>query len=407
MVELYEKESRLGGLCRTETAGDFRFDYTGHALHFRTDFFRNLVFDLIGDQLEQRTRQAWIFSKGVYTNYPFQANLYGLPREVVTECIYEYAREHFRAEKRPIKTFEDWILAHFGQGIAEHFMVPYNSKLYRRHPRELAPDCGGRFVPASDLKLLIQGAMAPAEGHLGYNASFHYPKAGGMETLIRGVEKLAGVAHLDEAIVRVQATERRVINSHGETIPYNALISTQPLPELIRSLENAPPEVTAAAARLAHVSVLNINFGVRGDLGDKHWVYVPEAEYAFYRIGFPHNFSSAMAPAGHSSIYVEVSYDPKQGIDQEWAINRCADDLVRMGVLRDRKQIVSTRALDIPYAYVIFDHAREKALGTIKAFLNEAGIFPSGRFGCWEYHSMEDSFLSGKDAGAAAAARLS
>jgi len=406
-VELYEKESRLGGLCRTETAGDFRFDYTGHGLHFRTDFFREFVFGLIGDQLEQRTRHAWVFSKGVYTNYPFQANLYGLPREVITECIYEYAKEHFRSEKRPVRTFEDWILGHFGQGIADHFMIPYNLKLYRRHPCELAPDCGGRFVPSSDLKLLLQGAMTPVEGHLGYNASFHYPKAGGIETLIRGMAKLAGGVRLNEAIVKVRPAGRTVISAQGKTIPYDALISTQPLPELIRSLENPPPGVIAAAGQLAHVSVLNINFGVRGDLGNKHWVYVPEAEYAFYRIGFPHNFSSSMAPAGHSSIYVEVSYDPKQGIDQEWAKDRCAADLVRMGVLQDRHQIVSCKVLNIPYAYVIFDHARAKALSTIKAFLDQAGIFLSGRFGCWEYHSMEDSFLSGKDAGAAAAACLS
>ncbi len=406
-VELYEKESRLGGLCRTETAGDFHFDYTGHALHFRTDFFRELVLGLIGNQLEQRTRHSFVFSKGVYTNYPFQANLYGLPREVITDCIYEYAKEHFRAEKRPVNNFEDWILGHFGRGIADHFMIPYNSKLYRRHPRELAADCGGRFVPSSDLKLLLQGAMTPVEGHLGYNASFYYPNAGGMETLIRGMAKLASGVCLNEAIVRVRPAARTVINAQGKTIPYDALIATQPLPELVRSLEDAPPEVIAAASQLAHVSVLNINFGVRGDLGSKHWVYVPEAEYVFYRVGFPHNFSSAMVPAGHSSIYVEVSYDPREAIDQECIKNRCAADLVRMGVLQDRNQIVSSKVLNIPYAYVIFDHARAKALSTIKAFLDQAGIFPSGRFGCWDYHSMEDSFLSGKDAGTAAAARLS
>jgi protoporphyrinogen oxidase len=406
-VELYEKESRLGGLCRTETEGDFRFDYTGHALHFRTDFFRELVFGLIGDQLEQRTRHSLVFSKGVYTNYPFQANLHGLPREIVTACIYEYAKEHFRLEERPVNNFEDWIVSHFGQGIADHFMIPYNSKLYRRHPRELAPDCGGRFVPSSDLKLLIQGALTPGDGSLGYNANFYYPTMGGMETLIRGIARLAGGVRLNEAIVKIRSVERTVVTSHGKTIHYDALISTQPLPELVRSLEDAPPEVIAAASELAHVSVLNINFGVRGDLGSKHWVYVPEAEYVFYRFGFPHNFSPSMVPAGHSSIYIEVSYDPKETINQERIKERCIADLVRMGVLQDHKQIVSSKVLNIPYAYVIFDHARAKAVSTIKGYLDQMGIFTSGRFGCWDYYSMEDSFLSGTDAGVAVATALS
>ena len=405
-IELFEKESRPGGLCRTESADGFHFDYTGHALHFRSDLFRDLVFSLIGDQLEQRTRKSCIFSKGIYTQYPFQANLYGLPREVIVDCVSEYARECFRTEKRQILTFEDWILAHFGQGIADHFMIPYNSKIYRRHPRELAPDCGGRFVPKSDLKMLLEGALTPSTENLGYNASFFYPKTGGMETLVQGLANLVGGARVNEAITKVLPADRSVVTSQGKTLRYETLISTQPLPQLIGAIEGAPAEVRAAASRLAHVSVLNLNFGVRGDLGDKHWVYVPEKEYPFYRIGFPSNFAPAMAPPGHSSIYVEVSYDPKSGIDAAQTTDECIKALLQMQVLKNRDQIVSTKIIDIPFAYVIFDHARSEALRVINAFLDQAGIIPAGRFGSWDYYSMEDSFLSGKEAGALAASRL-
>lgn len=405
-VELFEKEARPGGLCRTESVDGFHFDYTGHFLHFRSDVFRDLVFGLIGDQLEQRSRKAQIFSKGVYTDYPFQANLHGLPRDVVVDCLYEYAREFFSAEKRPVRTYEDWILAHFGQGIADHFMIPYNSKLYRRHPRELSPDCGGRFVPHSDLKLLLEGAIASSTRNSGYNASFYYPRAGGMETLIQGLAKLVGAVRVNEAIVKVRLADRTVVTSDGRTVHYDGLISTQPLPELIRAMEDAPAEVRAAADQLAHVSVLNINLGVRGGLIDKHWVYVPEEEYSFYRIGFPSNLASSMAPPGRSSISAEVSYDPKEGIDVEQATTRCLEDLLRMNVLEDRDQVVSVKTIDIPHAYVILDLARSDALRVIDRFLDQAGIMSAGRFGSWDYYSMEDSFMSGKNAGAMAAERL-
>jgi protoporphyrinogen oxidase len=406
-VELYEREDRPGGLCRTEHVDGFHFDYTGHALHLCGDVFRDVVFGLVGNQLEQRDRKSQIFSKGVYTDYPFQANLHGLPPEIVVDCIYEYAREWFSEKKRPVRTYEDWILAHFGQGIADHFMIPYNAKLYRRHPRELSPDAGGRFVPRSDLKLLLEGAIASPTGNLGYNASFYYPRAGGIETLIQSLAALVGGARVNEAIVKVRPSDRTVITSDGKIVTYDGLISTQPLPELIRAVEDAPAEVRAAADRLTHVSVLNINYGVRGDLGDTHWVYVPEKDYSFYRIGFPNSFASSMSPPGHSSIYTEVSYDPEEGIDVEQAKTRCIEDLLRMNVLEDRDQVASVKVIDIPYAYVVFDQVRSDALQVINGFLDQAGIISAGRFGSWDYYSMEDSFMSGKNAGAMAAERLS
>src|SRR5207237_3187367 len=42
---------------------------------------------LLGDNVHWQDREAWIYSKGVYTRYPFQGSLYGLPPEVIKECV--------------------------------------------------------------------------------------------------------------------------------------------------------------------------------------------------------------------------------------------------------------------------------------------------------------------------------
>ena len=42
---------------------------------------------LLGKNVHWQNREAWIFSKGVYTRYPFQGALYGLPAQVIGECI--------------------------------------------------------------------------------------------------------------------------------------------------------------------------------------------------------------------------------------------------------------------------------------------------------------------------------
>ncbi|MFP4163577.1 MAG: protoporphyrinogen/coproporphyrinogen oxidase [Chitinispirillaceae bacterium] len=395
---LFEKEPRAGGLCRTERDGDFFYDYTGHLLHFRTETFRELVFSLIGSKLEKRNRSAWIHSKDVYTRYPFQANLFGLPPEVVADCVYEYSKQYFRETKGEVKTFEDWIRAYFGDGIAAHFMIPYNRKLYKRHPRELTPDCTGRFVPSSNLKLLLMGALSDMGEGLGYNSHFFYPRHGGIETLVRSIAVKLDDLNLNESVVSIDSAGKVITTSRGERVPYDFLVSTQPIPELVQSIDEAELSLTEEVKKLKHVSVLNINLGVRGDLGDKHWVYVPEDEFIFHRLGFPHNFSDYMAPEDHGSIYVEISYDPQEGIDVEWARKKTVEDLIRMGIISSEDQIVSEKIMDIPYGYVIFNSDRRKALKKINGILDEMRIYSAGRFGSWEYSSMEDAFFLGAGA---------
>lgn len=392
---LFEKETRAGGLCRTEREGEFLFDYTGHLLHFSTDFFKNYVLTLIGNILEQKNRDAWIYSKNVYTRYPFQANLFGLPRDVISECIYEYSKQYFTENKPDIKSFEEWIRAYFGDGIARHFMIPYNSKIYRVHPRELTPEAGGRFVPSSNLMMLLNGALCDMSGTHGYNSHFFYPTNGGIESMVSAMTADLHNVNLDESVDKIIPSEQILITSHGRRVRYDFIISTQPLPLLVSSIDDVPSSVKDASAKLRAVSVLNINLGIKGNLGDKHWIYVPEEEYLFHRLGFTNNFSTAMAPEGHSSIYLEISYNSKNGIDAEQAKNKCIDDLIKMGVLHNREQVVCEKTLDIPYGYVLFDNHRQESLKRIKNYLQSKNIYSAGRFGSWEYSSMEDAFLLG------------
>lgn len=393
--ELYERETRLGGLCRTEEQDGFLFDYTGHLLHFRNDYFRCIVTSLIGDQLEQRTRSAWIYSKGVFTRYPYQANLYGLPSDVIVECIYEYSRQHFAPRHEHISTFAEWITAHFGEGIGRHFMVPYNRKLYRRHPAQMTPDCMGRFVPQSDLKQLLRGAVSDRSESLGYNSTFLYPAHGGIEALVRALAGPLHNIHTGETVERIELPARRLHTSRGEQIEYGHVISTQPITQLVKSLEGAPPHVHEAADRLKHVGVLNVNLGIRGTMDDRHWVYVPEERFAFHRMGFPVNFSRAVAPEGHGSIYLEISYDPAEGIDPDHTVESCIKGLLEMGIVRHEEDIVARKVMDLPFAYVVYDSDRAGALAAVQGFLREQGIYSVGRFGAWEYTSMEDAFMQG------------
>jgi protoporphyrinogen oxidase len=393
---ILEKCDRPGGLCKTENENGFSFDYTGHLLHFRTPYVENLVMESMGPDLFKRKRSAWIFSKGTYTKYPFQANLHGLPESVVEECVYEFCLSYLDNNKREIKTFHDWIIRNFGNGIGRHFMIPYNQKLWRRHPEELTCDWLGRFVPKPDLKTVIRGALSGDVSDLGYNVSFYYPKTGGIESLVKNLSGRINNIDLNQEVIKINVEQRKVYTHKGKIYPFDVLVSTLPITDLVNLLDDKPREVLQAANDLNCVSVLNINLGIKGNIKEKHWVYIPEHHFLFYRIGFPNNFSNETVPPGHSSIYTEISYDPGCRIDQKEAREKVIADLLSIGVLKKRSDIVTEKIMDIPCAYVIFDKKREQNLAKIRSFLKRNRVYSAGRYGEWKYSSMEDAVLDGE-----------
>src|SRR5262249_14348973 len=97
---LVEAEDRAGGLVRTEVTGGFSFDWTGHWLHARDPQMRALISErwLAGNLLEVQ-RRALIYSEGVWTTFPYQFHLHGLPAETIADCLIGFAE---RDQNRPL-----------------------------------------------------------------------------------------------------------------------------------------------------------------------------------------------------------------------------------------------------------------------------------------------------------------
>ena len=162
-------------------------------------------------------------------------------------------------------------------------------------------------------------------------------------------------------------------------------------------LVHAPQTIRDAAARLRSVTVYDINIGVdRADLSDQHWLYFPEPEYRFYRVGFPSNFSGTVAPPGCGSMYVEASAFPEEQIDEPTLREHVLDGLRRSNILRPSDTILVWDAVRIECGYVLYDLARSASLAEIFAYLRQHDLLSVGRYGAWEYDSMEGAILSGK-----------
>ena len=400
----FERQDRPGGLVRSERVSGYTFDYTGHLLHLAQERSRALVLKELGLQGKLRTvrRRSFVYSHGVYTRYPFQSNTHGLPLDVVSGCVRGFVEARLResARRRPAApgTFEDWIVRSFGEGIARHFMRPYNTKLWGVPPAGMTTEWMGRFVPRPGLADVLRGALADRQDASGYNASFYYPQRGGIETLSKALARRVRV-RTGLAALAVDVRRRTVRFSDGSSARYGRLISSLPLKALVGLMPGAPARIRGAARRLRAVDVLNVNFGVAGRVvSDKHWVYVPEPAFPFYRVGFPHNFSPHMAPSGCSSLYAEISHSKDRPVDKSKAPGRVREGLEAMGILKPRDRVAATFVAEIPGAYVVYDSHRTQAVGEIQSFLRENRIISTGRWGNWEYGSMEDAIWEGAEA---------
>lgn len=402
---LFEKNERPGGLVRSERVAGFTFDYTGHLLHTREERTRRLVLDTLGLRraFAPVQRDAWVWSHGRFTRAPFQANLYGLPPAVVRECLEGILKAHNvparpASKRKGFQSFEDWNLRYFGGGIYRHFMEPYNTKLWGVHPSRMSTDFMGRFVPKPSLTQVFEGALRDQVCPLGYNANFIYPKRGGIGILTEAFARRVQV-HCGLEAVAVDPKRREVILSDGQLVRYSRLVSTLPLTKLVDRIKGAPAEVRRARRRLRASSVLNVNLGIVGrDISSKQWIYVPEPDLPFYRVGFYHNFSRALVPPGASSVYAEISYSPERPIDKRAAPAQVKAGLMKMGLLRRSDRIAAQWVADIEDAYVVYDAHRAEAVGRIQAWLKTQGIISTGRWGRWEYSAMEDAIWAGAEA---------
>ncbi|MBN1609348.1 MAG: NAD(P)-binding protein [Polyangiaceae bacterium] len=394
---IFEKASAPGGHVVTIEEGGYRFDRTGHLLHLKDDTLRALVLELLhGDALEVERRSV-VWSHGVMTRYPFQANSLGLPPEVAYECVLGFVQAQASRSKPVPKSFEDYCHIHFGAGISRHFMLPYNSRLWGVSPQEITAEWCGRFVPLPTLEDVIAGAVGHARRDLGYNAHFLYPRLG-IGELSAGLHRRLGHVELDKAPLGVDFRARRLVLPEG-TVNYKVLINTAPLPVLCALLADPPDAIAHAARRLRHTSLYYLDLALDALCpADVHWVYVPEPKYPFYRVGCYSHFSTAMAPDGKDSLYVELA--SRAPPDLSRLMPEVETGLLEMGLLAKRGDIAFARVRKLDYAYVIFDHGYFDATQTVHSFLHEHGIVSTGRYGGWNYSSMEEALLFGQTAAA-------
>ena len=397
---MYDKNSYYGGhTTSVQYETGFIFDVGPH-ISFTKD---PRIQDLYADSVDQRYESIEITLKnywqGHWPLHPVQLHLHGLPEETVVKVINDFVEER-QGPERPVNNYADWLYASYGKTFAENFPMKYTRKYHTTPAENMSTDWLGPRMYRPDLEEMLRGALsASAPAHAHYVTNFRYPSDGGFNRYLNKFLPM-GNLQLNHELISIDPHTHQLTFSNGVVAHYDALVSSVPLPDLIRMIQGAPADVVDASQRLACSTCILVNIGVdREDISSSHMTYFYDEDICFTRLGFPHMLSSRNAPPGAGSIQAEVyfsdKYKPFTGAPEDW-IEPVIRDLRKCGLLRDGDTILSRKAMFLKYANIIFDLERADALKKVQAYLDDLGIARCGRYGEWGYLWTDDAFKSGE-----------
>lgn len=396
---LLEGSPSLGGLTRSVKVGDFCFDYTGHLLHLaQVDRPSQIPFAGLQDEDWARIdRRSFCLMGQDLIPAPVQYHIGALRPDVRFEAIASYnTRPALPTDHAP--SFREFVISGFGQYLADAFLIPQNERTMATSLDRLSFKAVKRFFPPPDEERVRAGFDPAAPPTEEYNSRFWYPKIGGIERLVSGLAQGIAEPRLLAEIVEIDLAHRTLRTSLGARFSWDHLFSSIPLKQLCALCLD--PELRSLAADLSHGALISFNLGVRGappqELRDAHWIYVADRSLPFYRVGFYSNISPGMCPPGYASLYVEVGLTPYELSRANIARDvqpRVIHALESLGWVQSSAIVCSVTHI-VPCSYVHHTPSRDQLVERILARLGRSEITPIGRYGLWDYLSMEDSMAT-------------
>ncbi|MEY2398504.1 MAG: hypothetical protein QOJ00_1678 [Actinomycetota bacterium] len=400
--DIIEANDYVGGLATsfTDKAG-FTYDIGGHVMFSHYKYYDDLVDKLMGGDYTELEREAWVWMEDRFIPYPFQNNIRDLEPETVFDCINGLIAAQ-KTEHAPTN-FREWVDAVMGAGIAKHFMIPYNFKVWAT-PAELMNYVWiGERVSVVDVETILRNViLGEDQVSWGPNNTFKYPLRGGTGFLYEGMRQFVeDHLHLETVAVSVDPVAKEVRTKDGKVWPYDVLLSTIPLNKLIANMESVPDNVRGAVEGLHWSGSHIVGVGIdRPTDSSKNWIYFPEPDVPFYRVTYLSNYSPYMTASPDQTLFLtETSRSVHKEEPEETIVQRVIDGLVATGLMtdEDRGRVVTTWLCSPDMSYPVPTVTRDASLGTIQPWLREQNIWSRGRFGAWLYEigNMDHSAMQG------------
>ncbi|SDV01760.1 Protoporphyrinogen oxidase [Microlunatus sagamiharensis] len=427
-----EKQDTVGGLARTYTFVEddgsvFHTDNGPHRFFSKNRYLYDFIEDLIDEQWIVVDRQTRQLIDGKFYDYPVNPaqalrNL-GPARSVRILVDYVRAKITYGLLRRPLTTFDDYVVANFGRTLGEFNMINYTEKIWGIPARTIHPDWAGQRIKGLSLTSLVREALGRTFRRRGAAAGgtpkslvdrFYYPELGTGLIYDTIVERIRARGH--EVLL---STEPLVVRHDGSRVtevvlqtpdgpvlvrPEN-LVESVPLQDFVRLLEpEAPQAVRTANDRLTYRSQVYLFLTLdKPSVTTDQWIYFPSRETPIARVSEMRNFSARLSPEGKTSLFIEffcTEGDELWETDEDALLELTLSHFEGLGLL-ERHEVRRHHLLRQRNVYPVYDLDYTGRLEVVKGWLDSlTNLHYIGRPGRFRYnnqdHSLEMGILTAK-----------
>lgn len=260
-----EKDTTYGGLCGNFTIDGFRFDRFVH-FSFAKDEQVNRIFMDGAGEVFRHVPNAYNLYQGIWIKHPAQNNLYPLSQKMKDAVVRDFLSRPTDIDFSQIQNYDQWLRLQFGHFFAERFPIPYTKKYWMTEAKDLETKWmgsreGSRLYQPS-VEEVIQGCNTTETPVTYYSKEMRYPQKGGFKQFLSALVENQDIRY-NQQVISIDIEKRLLRTSEGDEYQFDRLISSLPLPEVIKMLKNVPVDVCNAAARLHCTCGYQISVGLK------------------------------------------------------------------------------------------------------------------------------------------------
>jgi len=421
-VVVLEKQSFVGGLCRTIQSQGYRFDLGGHRWFTKNESLNEWFRQLMADEIVMVNRISRIYYKRKYFFYPIQiGNIIketGFLTIIHAGITFVWSMLKQSVVKTPIVNMEQAYKAQFGSKLYDMFFRRYTEKVWGLPCTELSSDWVSQRSKGLSIWSILHEALIGGneKKYTSLIDEFMYPRFG----YVRVPERMAEDIVARGCEIKTSTAVSKIIY-HGENdleVFYKSgdqelsergsdVVSTIPMNYLAKIIEPACDEsVIEACDALSFRALITVNVMIhKKQVSKDTWLYVQDENVIFGRLHEPKNWSPDMVKDDdHTSLVLECFCSVG---DEIWSMSdddiaqRCLRDLVDKLKFITDEEYDGASVIRTYHAYPVYDLDYLKNTTVIKEYLAKfKGLHIVGRGGTHRYnnsdHSVEMGLLLGQ-----------
>ena len=402
-VVLIEHLPILGGLARSFCYDNgFVFDCGPHRFDVGNPNVKAYIKRILEENYTHFPRKSEVYFKGKYYGWPIKLkNLLQLPKEIAFKAFIDLTLNGFKEYKDD--NFQSYILRQYGPTLYTHFFEGYSMKFLGIHPKNTHSDWAKVGINRAiindnaQMQTLFQLLRSTVTQSNQVPQRFVYPKGGmqdAWDSVAQKITDLGGtIISGKRAEMEYSGKTITAVRAGKERFECSEVIWTAPIDQACRQLDQP-------SSKLEYLGLLLFNVMVKEEAPrDYQWCYYGETSLLINRVSTPKFLSPDTCPPDTVGYCCEVTCMVG---DERWQSGErltdwILDDLIKVGMLKDRRNVIDVRLERLPCSYPIYDSTYpEELAATRKALSQFSNLHLAGRTGLFWYnnmdHSMENAF---------------